>query len=302
MKNIFIFRPHTLLSLFCCLYGLAGYAQDQPTQFSQGDLFNHDNLLAWCIVAYDDLERNPAERMEMLHELGLSRYAYDWRKKHLDQFAEEIQAASDANVDIAAVWIWIDDSSSPEKLSEDNQRILNTMAEQDLRTQLWVGFNGNFFNDMNSRTSLQAAEGIIAKLAEEAGPQATKIGLYNHGGWLGNPDNQIKVIKSLQNPKLGIVYNFHHAHHQIENLPDLLDKMSPYLLAVNLNGMNAGGPKLLPIGQGKEEANMIRQLQASGYDGPIGILGHVEDKDVKLVLERNMDGLDRIVSKLHSPE
>ena len=298
MKDIFLLlRPMTLLIL--CLFSGTSFAQSQP---GNPGLFDHDNLLAWCIVPYDDLQRTPSERMEMLQELGLRHYAYDWRQKHLDSFAEEIQAARRANVDISAVWIWIDQRSSSEQLSEDNQSILNTMKEQDLRTQLWVGFSGNFFDEMDGKTSQQTAEGIIAKLAEEAGNQATKIGLYNHGGWLGEPDNQINLIKSMQNPKLGIVYNFHHAHHQIDQLPQLLDKMNPYLLAVNLNGMNAEGPKLLPIGQGREEARMIRQLQASDYRGPIGILGHVEDEDVKLVLERNMEGLDQIVSDLPSPE
>jgi len=283
--------------LIFCLLSVASCMQKSSDASTQATLFDRDNLVAWCIVAYDDLQREPAERMEMLHDLGVSQYAYDWREKHLDSFADEIQAARQAGVDITAVWIWIDQRSSSEQLSKDNQSILNTMKEQDLRSHIWVGFSDNFFDEMDDRTSYQTAEGVIARLAEEAGEQATKIGLYNHGGWLGEPDHQTNLIKSMQNPKLGIVYNFHHAHHQIDQLPQLLDKMNPYLLTVNLNGMNAEGPKILPIGQGEEEAQMIRQLQNSGYRGPIGILGHVEDEDVKQVLKRNLEGLYQIVSE-----
>ena len=55
--------------------------------------------------------------------------------------------------------------------------------------------------------------------------------------------------------------------------------------------MRPEGPKILPIGSGTRERDMIRLLQASGYDGPIGVLGHVEDADVEEVLRANLAGL-----------
>ena len=44
-----------------------------------------DNLYPWCIVAFDSLERSPVQRIEMLKELGFSKYAFDWRDKNLDE-------------------------------------------------------------------------------------------------------------------------------------------------------------------------------------------------------------------------
>jgi hypothetical protein len=35
----------------------------------------------------------------------------------------------------------------------------------------------------------------------------------------------------------GLVYNFHHAHHQIHNFPALVEMMLPWLWTVNLNGL-----------------------------------------------------------------
>jgi hypothetical protein len=64
--------------------------------------------------------------------------------------------------------------------------------------------------------------------------------------------------------------------------------MLPHLKAVVLNGMKPEGPKILPIGEGTHERAMIRLLAASGYRGPIGILGHVDDADVETVLQRNL--------------
>jgi hypothetical protein len=60
--------------------------------------------------------------------------------------------------------------------------------------------------------------------------------------------------------------------------------MLPYLKAVNLNGMRRDGLKILPLNEGNEEQAMIRTLLEKGYTGPLGILGHVEEADVKEVL------------------
>jgi sugar phosphate isomerase/epimerase len=131
---------------------------------------------------------------------------------------------------------------------------------------------------------------IYAK-AEKIG---CKLALYNHHGWFGDPNNQIKIIKTLPECQLSIVYNFHHAHDYIEDIDQIFKKIKPYLSAVNLNGMQKQGPKILPIGQGDQESRMIRMLINEGYEGPWGILGHVDDADVKKVLEKNIEGLNSL--------
>ncbi len=35
------------------------------------DIFNQNNLTAWCIVPFDKLKRGPEERIAMLEKLGL---------------------------------------------------------------------------------------------------------------------------------------------------------------------------------------------------------------------------------------
>ena len=118
-----------------------------------------------------------------------------------------------------------------------------------------------------------------------------KVALYNHKGWFGDPLNQIDIIKALPNHDLSIVYNFHHGHEHIDNFNDLAESIMPYLSVVNLNGMRKGGPKILPIGQGDDEREMIQILLDKGYSGPWGVLGHVEDADVKYILNDNINGL-----------
>ena len=114
------------------------------------------------------------------------------------------------------------------------------------------------------------------------------------GRGLENPHNQVSIIEKSGFDDVGIIYNFHHAHTQIEEFPQLLEVMLPYLNTVNINGMNEGGPKIMTVGQGESEKQMLETLAASGYSGNIGIIGHLEEEDVREVLQRNLAGLSQM--------
>jgi hypothetical protein len=133
-----------------------------------------------------------------------------------------------------------------------------------------------------------------------------KFGLYNHGGWGGEPENLVSVCRELHArgfDNVGVVYNFHHIHHRIEQFAEDLEMIKPYLLCLNLNGMADAADvnketlanKILPIGSGKHETEMIKHVLASGYKGPIGILGHLENQDVAISLKDNLNGLQEIL-------
>ena len=75
-----------------------------------------NNYYAWCIVPFDNQNRTPEERIEMLKDLGFVSYAYDWREEHLPEMAKEINLARKNGIDINAVWMWIDKNDSIGKL------------------------------------------------------------------------------------------------------------------------------------------------------------------------------------------
>ncbi|MEJ1238753.1 hypothetical protein WBG78_11520 [Chryseolinea sp. T2] len=262
-------------------------------------LFDKRNLVAWCIVPFDSKNRTPEERIQMLKRLGFSQYAYDWRQQHLDTFASEIDIAKKNGIAMSAVWLWIDkNADQPGKLSEDNERMLAILKASGLRTELWVGFNHNYFEGLDEASRIAAGEAMVKYLRERTGAFASRIGLYNHGDWFGHPANQLKIIKAVSDPAVGLVYNFHHAHAQIDEFPSLFAAMKPYLLAVNIDGMRRSGPQILPVGSGDEERGMLQVLIKGGYKGPIGILGHIETEDVEVVLKRNLDGLRQLSKDL----
>lgn len=256
---------------------------------------NMNKLYAWCIVPFDAKHRTPQERIEMLKRLGFKKYAYDWRVEHLDEMATEIELARKNAIDIIAVWMWIDaNADRVDSLSSANERLLDVLAMTGLKTQLWVSFHPNFFEGLSDDAAVKKGAQMIGYIARRTEALGGNVALYNHGDWFGEPKNQIRIIQSLPEHKLGMVYNFHHAHHQLDEYAENLDRMLPYLWAVNLNGMRKAGPKILPIGQGDLERDMIQALLEKGYNGPFGILGHVEDEDVEAVLKRNLEGLQRL--------
>jgi sugar phosphate isomerase/epimerase len=278
---------------------MGAMAQPTPGQKPAGaaparesSLFAQSNLLAWCIVPYDQKNRTPAERMAMLKRLGFTQYAWDWRQQHLKDLPEEIRLARENGIRLRAVWLWIDaQSDRVGRLSPANRAVIGAIAAAHLPVEFWVGFNASFFEGADENERVRRGAAMVTYLRDVVASSGSTVALYNHGDWFGEPDNEIRIIQAVGDPSVGMVFNFHHAHAMIDAFPRLLPRMLPYLRAINLNGMRPEGPKILPIGQGTREREMIRLLEAAGYAGPIGILGHVEDADVEEVLRHNLEGL-----------
>lgn len=47
---------------------------------------------------------------------------------------------------------------------------------------------------------------------------------------------------------------------------------------------------ILTIRQDDRELDMLKKLKKSSFNGYIGIIGHTDNEDVKLVLQRNIEG------------
>jgi quinoprotein glucose dehydrogenase len=259
-------------------------------------IFERENLVAWCIVPFDSAKRGPEERAEMLARLGFKKFAYDWRAEHIPQFDEELQTLKRYGIELTAFWF-------PGGLNDEAKAILDALKRNEVKTQLWITMGGG---DIQCTQEEQAARvqqhaDAIRPIAEAAAEIGCTVGLYNHGAWFGEPDNQIAIIKALNLPNVGIVYNMHHGHDHVDKLPALIQRMMPYLYCFNLNGMNREGDKkgqkILPIAAGELDKNLLKIVRDSGYAGPIGILGHTED-DAEDTLRDNLEGLDWILPQL----
>lgn len=261
-------------------------------------LFARTNLVAWCIVPFDALKRGPTERAAMLDRLGLRLFAYDYRAEHIPTFDAEMEALKQRNVRLLAWWF-------PTVLNDEARLILEVLRRHDIKAQLWVSGGGEAVSGAEAaRARVEDEARRVRSIAEAAGRIGCTVALYNHGGWFGEPENQIAIIERLRAQgvtNVGIVYNLHHGHEHLDRFPALLDRMKPHLLALNLNGMTRGGDavgkKILPLGQGDLDLSLLKTIRDSGWRGPVGILNHTEE-DAEERLADNLAGLEWLVKQL----
>ncbi len=253
-----------------------------------------ESLVAWCIVPFDAAKRGPEERAKMLKELGLRHLAYDWREEHVPTWDDELSALKKHGIELTAFWC---SSSLTPAQDASTQRIVRFLKRTGQTTQLWVMLpDHELAKTGDEEARVKRAAAAVRELAQQVAPLGCKVGLYNHGGWIGKPSSLVKVMQELSDLKnVGIVYNFHHAHEDLAAFPQALVDMRPYLLCLNLNGTTVGGPKILPLGSGEEDKKILTWIEASQYAGPIGILDHRSEQDAKQSLQQNLDGLHRLL-------
>ncbi|MDF1741201.1 MAG: TIM barrel protein [Verrucomicrobiales bacterium] len=272
-----------LLSLALLLQGFSAAAGTPPN-------LRQENLAAWCIVPFDAKKRGPEARALMLGELGLTRCAYDWRPEHVEQFEEEILQYQKHGIEFFAFW-------------GGHEKAFELFGKYEIHPQVWKMIPGTKEPDQGKK--VQASADLLEPLAKRTAALGCKLGLYNHGGWGGEPENMVAVCTALRargHSHVGIVYNWHHMHERIGDWPEMLDLMKPYLHCLNLNGMNTGAdPKILPLAQGEHDLSLLKTLIASGYDGPVGILDHQGHTDAKLSLQDNLEGLSWLLKEVATP-
>jgi sugar phosphate isomerase/epimerase len=230
----------------------------------------------------------------MLDRLGLKRVAYDWREQHVAEFEDEILAYKEHGIELFAFW-------------RGHDSAFDLFAKYDIAPQIWKTVPSPRGTSNDERLEKAVEEMLpIARQTAEAG---LELGLYNHGGWGGLPSNMVAICEALHEKgfkNVGLVYNFHHGHPRIASFSQDMKRMMPYLLCVNINGMlnpatndvAVNANKIRPIGSGDHEASMIVTMINLGYEGPVGILGHVQTRDVEEVLQENLDGLQSIVNRM----
>ncbi len=258
-------------------------------------LYDLANLDAWCIVPFDAKQRTPEQRAQMVVGLGLKRVAYDWREKHEPEFEAEILAYQKHGIEFFAFW-------------GVHPKAFELFAKYKLSPQIWL-MAPNPDAPTNDEKVKRAAESLLSAV-EQTRKIGSKLAIYNHGGWNGDPENMAAIAEHLRKnhaaPHVGIVYNFHHGHAHIADFAARWKAMQPYVFAVNLNGMEIGGDakgrKILHLGEGDRELEMMRIIEKSGWRGPVGIIDHREETDSEVTLRANLRGLERLRRELALPE
>lgn len=258
------------------------------------DVFAKQNLVAWCVVPFDAKQRGPEERAQMLSDLGINKLAYDWREEHIPTFDEEWRALNKHGIELTAFWMMSGDNPKDDRYIRE---IFDFLERNKISTQIWL-LMGEWpgFSDLSQRDKVVAMSKPIAYIADRAKELGCQVALYNHGGWFGEPENQLEIIEELNRNNVGMVYNFHHARIHHERFSTFFPKIVPHLFALNIAGLKAGiTDRFFRTGEGDVEKEMIKQVWKSNYHGPIGIINHDTNEDAKKGLSDEIDGLKKIL-------
>ena len=273
------------------------HANSQPVS-RNGDVFSRDNLVAWCIVPFDNKNRTPEERAQILVKLGISKFAYDWREVHVPYFDREMDAIKKYHIKLQAFWM----PYGPDPVRNIHYKeILALLKRHGIKTQLWwsYGSEDDALKNLSQQEKVVAVGKMAMAMTKDAAEIGSTVGLYGHGGWFGEPENELAVLQYVKMKNLGIVYNFNHAEDQVGGFSAFFPKIIPRLIALNIAGLKKGPPgKVVAVGQGDSEREMIRIIAESSYRGPIGIINEDTDPDAEIGLEKNMNGLKSILHTL----
>src|SRR5262249_28593163 len=147
---------------------------------------------------------------------------------HIPTFDAEIEALKRHGIRLQAFWL------APGELNRESRLILDVLKRHGIATELWVllDLGADRVSGEEQRRRVEAASAKLRPLAEEAGKIGCSLALYNHGGWFGEPENQLAIIDRLKGQgiaNVGVVYNLHHGHEHLDRLPEVLDKLKPHL-------------------------------------------------------------------------
>lgn len=257
--------------------------------FMSNDKLVTEKLLAWCIVPFDSHHRSPVDRALMLNRLGLKSYVYDWRQQHIPEFEDEIIQMLEHGIEIFGWWM-------PREVDETCETMLRLFAKYKIKPQLWITYGDDPEESLSHSAIVLDYYERLAPLVDAAGEAGLELGLYNHMHWFGEPEHELEILRKFHDngrQNVGLVYNFHHGHAHIDRFAEVMNMIKPHLMCLNLNGMDRRGMdwayKIVPLGQGECEIEMMRTVAQSGYQGPLGLLNHTQE-DSEARLADNLDG------------
>jgi hypothetical protein len=269
----------------------------------RGTLFARQNLIAWCVIPFDSMHRTPLELAQMLKRLGIGRIGIDWRAQDIPHFDSEIDTLRNNHIIIQSFWLrgnMYPERKVPPSPDGDLEVVLATLKRNHLRTQIWDPFDADEeFMSLSEPARLTRATEAVRYLATRAQEINCSVAIYSHGGWMGEPENELKVVGKAGMPNVGIVYDYEHARPQMDRFAAFFPKLVPHLWAVILNGMQEGGPDFITVGDGDRDLGMLKVIRDSGYSGPIGIMNHDEKRDAEVGLRLNMEGLKKMLRQMN---
>jgi sugar phosphate isomerase/epimerase len=248
-------------------------------------------LFALCMDTHDARKRTLAQQAEMLKELGYSGAGHLW----LDMVAERLDTLDAAGLTLYQVYVKLNVSPGAKQPYDPKlKEVLPLLKGRPTTLALLV--NGGKASD---QAGDERAVELLREIAGLARPFGVKVVLYPHvGNWLEKVDDAIRVADKVDRPNVGVMFNLCHylKTGQEKDIPAVLAKAAPRLMAVSINGSPTGaevradkGAWIAPLDEGGfDMAGLLRTLRAVGYKGPVGLQCYGIRGDAREHLARSM--------------
>jgi sugar phosphate isomerase/epimerase len=138
----------------------------------------------------------------------------------------------------------------------------------------------------------------IERLVRLAAPLGCPVHLYNHQSWFGFIEHQLAMLAELRErgiDDVGLIYNFSHSSN--DHMDDAVDFAATWEgMKEHVRAVNVIVPTELPAWR-QRGVDMMRVIQASGWQGRIGLLSHAVE-DAESHLDHLFAELDSAVAEL----
>lgn len=138
-----------------------------------------------------------------------------------------------------------------------------------------VNFKGGARTEDDMAAVIRGAADL-ARFCEDL-PVALAVGNH-HGNRVQNLDDITRLLHAVSSPSLGLLLDIGHFHSAEVDIPPILDRHADRLNLVHTKDQI--GTRSVPFGEGEiENADLLRRVRATGYDGFLVVEVEVEDTD-----------------------
>lgn len=233
---------------------------------------------------------NPAEQARGLKDLGFDGISYDGTA----DITNRLRAFQTEGLRLYAIYI----NAHPDRSPQYEVGLTNAIRQlRGTDAMVWLTIG-----EMKGEHDTEAMK-LVREVADLAAAAGWKVALYPHRGfYVATAYDALRLLKQINRPSVGLTLNLAHelvANH-CERMRDIIKAVSPYLYLVTLNGADCGSTfkeTIQMLGDGRfDVAQLLKDLNAAGYRGPIGLQCYGLKGDAKENLARSMAAWRRLTA------
>ncbi len=278
--NMKLFFTLAFAIAFMAHFALAG---DATAQFAiQHPFFAMDNGVGrgkWT----------PVEQARVLKELGFDGITYDGTA----DLTNRLRAFQTEGLRLYAIYINAHLDRSPQ-YEVGLTNAIQLLRGTDAIVWLTIG-------EMNGSHDAEAVK-MVEEVADFALAAGLRVAIYPHRGcYVATAEDALRLLKQINRPNVGLTLNLAHelVANNCERMRDIIKASAPYLYSVTLNGADCGSTfkeTIKMLGDGKFDlGQFLKELNAAGYRGPIGLQCYGLKGDPKENLTRSMAAWRKLI-------